>query len=148
MRAAASILMFLLSCAGPAAAQNFSVCIAGLKQAAIKAGINRALVARALDIAQPDEKVLRLSEVQPEFDIPIWDYFAYLVDEQRVAEGRAMMQRYDAVLRAAEQRFGVDRHVIAAVWGVDPDLTPPRPPAFADDTRDLCYVKEIGRAHV
>ena len=34
----------------------------------------------------------------------------------------------------------------AAVRGEDPDLTPPRPPAFADDATDLCYVKDCGRA--
>jgi len=26
-------------------------------------------------------------------------------------------------------------------WGEDPDLTPPRPPAYADDATDLCHVK-------
>ena len=30
-----------------------------------------------------------------------------------------MMRRHNDVLAAAEQRFGVDRHVIAAVWGVE-----------------------------
>jgi UDP-glucose 4-epimerase len=34
----------------------------------------------------------------------------------------------------------------AAVWGEDPDLTPPRPPAYAEDGGDLCYVKDCGRA--
>ena len=61
---------------------------------------------------------MRLSEVQPEFKMPIWDYLGFLVDEQRVADGRAMMRQYEQILRAAERRFGVDRHVIAAVWGV------------------------------
>ena len=32
-----------------------------------------------------------------------------------------MMRSYDRVLRAAEQQFGVNRHVIAAVWGVESD---------------------------
>ena len=64
---------------------------------------------------------MRLSEVQPEFKTPIWDYLGFLVDEQRVADGRAMMRQYDQILRAAERRFGVDRHVIAAVWGVETD---------------------------
>jgi UDP-glucose 4-epimerase len=32
------------------------------------------------------------------------------------------------------------------VWGEPPDLTPPRPPAFAEDATDLCYVKDCGRA--
>jgi UDP-glucose 4-epimerase len=38
------------------------------------------------------------------------------------------------------------RLVSAAVRGEDPDLTPPRPAAFADDRTDLCYVKDCGRA--
>jgi UDP-glucose 4-epimerase len=38
------------------------------------------------------------------------------------------------------------RLLSAAVRGEDPDLTPPRPPAYADDSTDLCYVKDCGRA--
>ena len=38
------------------------------------------------------------------------------------------------------------RLISAAVWGEDPDLTPPRPPAYAQDGTDLCYVKDCGRA--
>src|SRR5262249_31397649 len=103
----------------PASAAGFADCVAGLRQAAVRSGVSPALAARALTITAPDEKVLRLSQSQPEFTTPIWDYLAVLVDEQRVRDGRAMMQRHDAVRRAAEQRFGVDRHVIAAVWGIE-----------------------------
>ena len=42
--------------------------------------------------------------------------------------------------------FALPRLLSAAVWGEDADLTPPRPPAYAEDTRDLCYVKDCGRA--
>jgi UDP-glucose 4-epimerase len=38
------------------------------------------------------------------------------------------------------------RLLSAAVWGEDPDLNPPRPPAYAEDATDLCYVKDCGRA--
>ena len=113
-------LLSALSC-GPATAAGFSSCLAGLKEAAVKAGVSRTVVARALDGVQADEKVLRLSKIQPEFKTPIWDYLGFLVDEQRVSDGRAMMARYDGVLRAAERRFGINRHVIAAVWGVETD---------------------------
>jgi lytic murein transglycosylase len=104
---------------GPASAATFAACIAGLKQAAIAAGVSPSVAARALDGAQPDEKVLRLSRVQPEFKTPIWDYFAFLIDEERIRDGRAMMRRYDRVLRAVETRYGVNRYVVAAVWGVE-----------------------------
>jgi UDP-glucose 4-epimerase len=42
--------------------------------------------------------------------------------------------------------FALPRLLSAAVWGEEPDLTPPRPPAYADDGGDLCYVKDCARA--
>lgn len=42
--------------------------------------------------------------------------------------------------------FALPRLLSAAVRGEDPDLTPPRPPAYAGDGTDLCYVKDCGRA--
>jgi UDP-glucose 4-epimerase len=42
--------------------------------------------------------------------------------------------------------FALPRLLSAAVWGVDPDLAPPRPPAYTEDVTDLCYVKDCGRA--
>lgn len=42
--------------------------------------------------------------------------------------------------------FALPRLLSAAVWGEDPDLTPPRPLAYAEDTTDLCYIKDCGRA--
>jgi UDP-glucose 4-epimerase len=42
--------------------------------------------------------------------------------------------------------FPLPRLLSAAVWGEEPDLTPPRPPAYAEDGGDLCYVKDCGRA--
>lgn len=119
-RAALALAAFFAA-AAPAAAQSFADCVAGLRQQAIAAGLDRAVAARALSLAQPDEKVLRLSQSSPEFDTPIWDYLAFLVDEQRIADGRAMLQRHAATLRAVEARYGVDRHVIVALWGIESD---------------------------
>jgi UDP-glucose 4-epimerase len=42
--------------------------------------------------------------------------------------------------------FALPRLLSAAVWSEDPDLTPPRPAAYAEDGGDLCYVKDCGRA--
>jgi lytic murein transglycosylase len=105
---------------GPAQA-GFSSCVSTLQSGAIEAGVDRSIVEAALSVAAPDEKVLRLSKAQPEFKTPIWDYLGFLVDDQRVIDGQAMMRKYDRVLRAAEQQFGVSRFVIAAVWGVESD---------------------------
>jgi lytic murein transglycosylase len=121
MRVRNSVAIVLALWTAPAAASSFESCVASLREQAVSAGVSRSLASRALDLAQPDEKVLRLSQVQPETKARVWDYLGFLVDEQRVADGRAMMRKHESVLRAAEQRFGVDRHVIAAIWGVETD---------------------------
>jgi lytic murein transglycosylase len=66
--------------------------------------------------------VLDAMDSQPEFTTPIWDYLAGLVDEQRIADGRAKLAEWSAELANAEQAFGVDRHTIVAVWGVESDF--------------------------
>jgi lytic murein transglycosylase len=67
-------------------------------------------------------KVLDFQKDQPEFKTPIWDYLASLVDEERVSDGKAKMAEYGSALATAEQRYGVSRYVIAAVWGVESDF--------------------------
>lgn len=105
-----------------AAFADYGSCVAGLRSQLVASGIDPALVNAALNQSGPDEKVLRLSKVQPEFRTPIWDYLGFLVDDQRVEEGRQMMRRHAAALAAAEKRFGVDRYYIAGVWGVETDF--------------------------
>lgn len=105
----------------PSAVAAFPACLSGLKTEAINAGVDRAVVGKALDEVTVDDRMLAVSKAQPEFKTPIWDYLAFLVDEQRVADGRAMLNQYDGLLRAVEARYGVDRHVVTAVWGVETD---------------------------
>jgi len=68
---------------------------------------------------EPDPDVLKAFDFQPEFRTAIWDYLAGLVDQERVDDGRAKLKEWSTVLSEAEQKFGVDRHVIVAVWGVE-----------------------------
>lgn len=111
----------VLAQVSPGAVAAFPTCLASLKSHAVAAGIDRAVVDEALDAVAVDDRLLAVSKVQPEFKIPIWDYLAFLVDEQRIADGRAMLAKYDGVLRAVESRYSVDRHVVTAVWGVETD---------------------------
>jgi len=104
-----------------AGASDFSACLAGLRGAAEADGVDPATFARLTSGLVPNPDVIALSEVQPEFKTPIWDYLAGLVDEERVQDGEAMMRRYGQPLALAESRFGVDSATIAAVWGVESD---------------------------
>ena len=104
-----------------ARAENFSACLANIRGAALGSGVDGATFDRVTRGLSPNPEVLAMSEVQPEFKTPIWDYLAGLVDEERVNDGRAMMARWKDALATAESRFGVDKATITAVWGVESD---------------------------
>src|SRR5207248_227950 len=42
-----------------------------------------------------------------------------LVNEARIAAGREILAKYQPVFTAVEKAYGVDRHVIAAIWGIE-----------------------------
>jgi lytic murein transglycosylase len=120
IRRIAVALLGLSSIAAPAAAQaDFRACLDGLRSQAVAKGVSGATYDSATRGVQPDMKILELMDNQPEFKTPIWDYLGFLVDEERVEDGRAAMRRHGQALAAAEARFGVDRHIIAGVWGVE-----------------------------
>lgn len=121
MRALILALPLVLA-AATAARADFDSCVAGLRSAAAAKGVSGATFDRAMEGVTPDMKVIEAMNNQPEFKTPIWDYLGTLVDEEKVAEGRSMMRQHASTFAAAEQRFGVDRHTIAAVWGVESDF--------------------------
>ncbi|MBV9568589.1 MAG: lytic murein transglycosylase [Hyphomicrobiales bacterium] len=104
------------------AEQDFGACLEGIRTEAAAKGVSAAALDSQLRGLSPDRTVLDLQQQQPEFKTPIWDYLAALVDDQRVADGRAMLVQWRATLDAVEARFGVDRHVVVAVWGVESDF--------------------------
>ena len=68
---------------------------------------------------QADFGVLEKLDYQPEFKLPIWDYLAGLVDDERIADGNAALARHGDVLRRIEAAYGVDPATVVAVWGVE-----------------------------
>jgi lytic murein transglycosylase len=98
---------------------DFRDCLASLRSAALADGITAATFEHATADLQPDMDLLKLEGNQPEFRIPIWHYLAGLVDDERVADGRAAIKQNAKWLALAEERFGVDRYAVAAVWGVE-----------------------------
>jgi lytic murein transglycosylase len=121
MRHALAISLLTMAAITPACA-DFAACKDGLKGEAVHSGVSAETAATALDGVTPDPKVLELEGVQPEFKTPIWDYLAMLVDDERVADGKAAMAENAKALALAEQRFGVSRYAIAAIWGVESDF--------------------------
>lgn len=118
IRALASAALVLPASAA-LAADPFAACLSQLRGPALKAGVAAATFDTHTAGLAPDMAVIDLLDAQPEFKTPIWDYMAGLVDDERVADGKAGMARWQAELERASLRYGVDPATIAAVWGVE-----------------------------
>ena len=51
--------------------------------------------------------------------MPIWNYIDMMVSEERISEGKAALAKYADRLATIEARYGVDRYVIVAIWGME-----------------------------
>lgn len=98
---------------------EFASCLARLQPAAQKAGVEAASFRRFTEGTQADFTVLEKLDYQPEFRLAIWDYLAGLVDDERVADGQAMLAEHGAVLQRVAAAYGVDPATVVAVWGVE-----------------------------
>jgi lytic murein transglycosylase len=103
----------------PPEAPEFDRCMAGLQGAARNAGVSASTYERLTQGLAPDMSVIDKLNFQPEFRTAIWDYLAGLVDDERVAEGQALLAKHADTLKRVEQRYGVDPATVVAVWGVE-----------------------------
>ena len=82
-------------------------------------GIPETLYDRAFRGLTANPEVIERNNRQPEFVLPPSHYMALVVTDTRVREGRRKLAEHAADLDAIERRYGVDRHVLVAVWGME-----------------------------
>ncbi len=102
-----------------AAAADFGNCIAGLLPAAERRGIPPENYTRLTAGLTPDLSIMDKLDAQPEFTKATWDYLDLLVSDDRIARGRALLAQYAPTFAAVERSYGVDRTIVAAIWGVE-----------------------------
>jgi membrane-bound lytic murein transglycosylase B len=102
-----------------AAAANFDNCLDGLWPHAARRGVSRDSFIRHTAGLTPDLRIMDLLDSQPEFTKSLWDYLDVLVSDARIARGREMLAQHRDTFDAVEKAYGVDRHVIAAIWGIE-----------------------------
>jgi lytic murein transglycosylase len=101
------------------AAANFPACIEGLWPQAARRGVSRASFDTYTAGLTPDLRIMDLMDAQPEFTKAFWDYLDLLVSDARIKRGREILAEHAATFQAVEAAYGVDRHVVAAIWGIE-----------------------------
>lgn len=101
------------------AAAQFGSCVQQTWPEAARRGVSPQSFAQATAHLEPDLRIMDLLDAQPEFTKSVWDYLDLLVSDARIQAGRDVLARYGATFAAAERAYGVDRSIVAAIWGIE-----------------------------
>ena len=82
----------------------------GIRQATIDAGFRGAGFL---------PEVIEKDRNQTEFKRSLEDYLNIAASDERVSLGRQKFAQYGSTLQAIENRYGVEAHVVAAIWGLE-----------------------------
>src|ERR1700682_2991531 len=101
------------------AAANFDQCVAAMWPDAARRNLSQQSFQRFTAGLEPDLRIMDLMDSQPEFTKAIWDYLDILVNDNRLAKGREILAKYKPQFDAVEKAYGVDRYIIASIWGIE-----------------------------
>src|SRR6267378_6773253 len=102
---------------------DFNTFVSSISAEAAAAGISQNVISSALSGVQQDMAVLSFDRRQRgTFNKTFEQYVSTRVGAGRINTGRAMLQRHAALLSSIEQRFGVPRQIIVAIWGLETDF--------------------------
>ena len=97
----------------------FDQFVADLWPEARREGISRKLFDAAFRGVTPDPKIFQQQSSQAEFVTPVWEYIEKRVTPARTSRGREALGEHGRAMAAIEARYGVDRHVFTAIWGME-----------------------------
>lgn len=93
--------------------------VRGFRSRALSQGIRSTTFTEAFTGISLDAEVIELDGNQAEFSTPIWTYLDRAVSDDRISRGKAALQEHHATLNRIEQRYGVDKEVVLAIWGME-----------------------------
>lgn len=134
-----ALLLALLLAAAPASAQTiedpegtilgegrkdgseagFRDWVTAFRAKALEDGVPAAVYDREMRAAEYLPDVVRRDRSQTEFTKTIWDYLDIAVSDERVRLGRDAVANHTALLERIEAEYGVDKEIVAAVWGLE-----------------------------
>ncbi len=104
---------------GVLAADNNQACVETLWPAAKASGVTRETFDRAFRGFTPDPEVVEMANYQPEYVKPIGEYIDRVVSDKRIETGKQKLIENKALLDQLEAKYGVDRHILVAIWGIE-----------------------------
>jgi membrane-bound lytic murein transglycosylase B len=101
------------------ARQTFAQWVTAFRTRALSHGVSAKTYDRVMAGLKPDTSVYALQRAQPEFHEQLWQYLNRRVSDWRIKAGRQAAQEQRALLERIERKFGVDRYILVALWGIE-----------------------------
>ncbi|WP_294227039.1 lytic murein transglycosylase [uncultured Shimia sp.] len=89
------------------------------KSRALKAGISATVLDQAFRGVEYNAAIIKKDRNQNEFTKTIWDYLDSAASDARIRNGKAALNKHNATLQKIEMRYGVDKEVVVAIWGLE-----------------------------
>ncbi|MBJ3763320.1 lytic murein transglycosylase [Maribius pontilimi] len=93
--------------------------LAAFRGRALTQGVSSATFDAAMTDVSYLSDVIDRDRNQAEFTMPIWTYLDRAVSDARVEAGQAALAKQARLLEAIETRYGVEKEIVAAVWGME-----------------------------
>ncbi|TCP60064.1 membrane-bound lytic murein transglycosylase B [Rhodovulum bhavnagarense] len=98
---------------------GFQRWIDGFRDRALAQGISAPVFDRAFAGLRYNTDVIDRDRNQSEFTKTIWDYLDSAASDTRIRNGQAALREHARLLERIEARYGVDKEVVVAVWGLE-----------------------------
>ncbi|WP_240758202.1 lytic murein transglycosylase [Palleronia sediminis] len=102
-----------------ARADGFLRWLTSFRGRALTQGVRPEVFDAAFDGVAYAPDVKARSRERAGFAQPIWDFMDAAVTEERIARGEAVLDNNVRMFDALEARYGVDREILTAIWGVE-----------------------------
>lgn len=103
----------------PARNAGYDSWVASFRERAVSQGFSRDLLSAAFRGTGYLPGVVKRDRNQTEFKRTLEDYLSIAVSDERVSKGRAAYARHRSTLAAIERKYGVEAHVVTAIWGLE-----------------------------
>ncbi|MEM8553650.1 MAG: lytic murein transglycosylase [Pseudomonadota bacterium] len=98
---------------------GFSRWVRDFRSRALRQGISPTTFDRAFSGVSYNADIISRDRNQAEFSKALWEYLDTAVSDTRIKNGRAALRKHRRVLDQIEARYGVEKEVVVAVWGLE-----------------------------
>ncbi|WP_137702521.1 lytic murein transglycosylase [Marimonas lutisalis] len=93
--------------------------IADFRGRAMSAGIPATVLDSALAGLKYNVDVIQKDRTQNEFTKTVWVYLDSAASDARITAGKKALRKHAALLDRIEARYGVEKDIVAAIWGLE-----------------------------